>query len=137
MKILVANDGSPGGEKAVRRALDLAQKLGVGVTMVSVEALERFPSVVDVAPQAQTEPISSFEPVIEADRALAAAKGVPFEAQVVAGHPVRRIVDVAEEGGYDLLIVGHMGHSALFPHILGSVADRLVALAPCSVMVVK
>ncbi len=136
MKILVANDGSPGGEKAVRGALDLAKRLGVGVTMVCVEAVERFPSVIDVVPEAQRT-VSSFESVVAADTALAAELGVPFAAEVVGGHPVQRIIDVVEQGGYDLLVVGHFGHAALFERIMGSVADRLVHHAPCAVMVVK
>jgi nucleotide-binding universal stress UspA family protein len=137
MKILVANDGSPGGEKAVSGALDLAKRLDVGVTMVCVEAVDRFPAVVDVVPEAQSEPTSSFEPIVEADKARAEEKGVSFEALITGGHPVQRIIEIVEQGGYDLLVVGHTGHTALYERIIGSVADRLVSLAPCNVMVIK
>jgi nucleotide-binding universal stress UspA family protein len=37
----------------------------------------------------------------------------------------------------DLLIVGFMGHSALYDRIIGSTSDRLVRLAPCPVLVAK
>jgi nucleotide-binding universal stress UspA family protein len=37
----------------------------------------------------------------------------------------------------DLLVVGFMGHSQLYERIIGGTADRLVRLAPCSVLVVK
>ncbi|AYG62985.1 universal stress protein [Rhizobium jaguaris] len=32
---------------------------------------------------------------------------------------------------FDLLIIGYMGHSALHNHLIGSITDRLVELAPC------
>ncbi|MGD0642423.1 MAG: universal stress protein [Roseiarcus sp.] len=136
-KMLVANDGSPGGAKALEGALDLAKRLDIPLTMICVEDLPRFPAVVDVVAQAQTERTSVFESVVESAKALAQARGVPFEAQIVAGHPVSRIVEFVESAGYDLLVVGYMGHSALYDHLIGSTADRLIALAPCTVAVVK
>jgi nucleotide-binding universal stress UspA family protein len=135
--MLVANDGSPGGAKALEGALDLAKRLDIPLTMICVEDLPRFPAVVDVVAQAQTERTSVFESVVESAKALAQARGVPFEAQIVAGHPVPRIIEIVEHGGYDLLVVGYLGHSALYEHLIGSTADRLVALAPCTVVVVK
>ena len=38
---------------------------------------------------------------------------------------------------FDLLVVGYMGHSALYNRIIGSTTDRLVELAACHVLVVK
>ena len=136
-KMLVANDGSPGGVKALEGALDLAKRLDIGLTMICVEDLPRFPAVIDVVAQAQAERTSPFDSVVESAKAMAQGRGVPFEAQIVAGHPVSRIVEIVERGGYDLLVVGYLGHSALYDHLIGSTADRLIALAPCTVAVVK
>ena len=136
-KILVANDGSPGGSKALDAGLDLAIRLGAGVTMVCVENIARFPAVVDVVPLAQSEYVSPFDSVVEEAKARAEGRGVALQAEILAGHPVPRIVEFIERGGYDLLVVGFMGHSALYKTLIGSNADRLVALAPCMVMVVK
>ncbi|MGD0186664.1 MAG: universal stress protein [Roseiarcus sp.] len=136
-KMLVANDGSPGGAKALEGALELAKRLDIGLTMVCVEDLPRFPAVVDVVAQAQADRSSAFDAVVESAKTLAQAKAVAFEAQIVAGHPVPRIIEIVEHGGYDLLVVGYLGHSALYEHLIGSTADRLVALAPCTVVVVK
>ena len=55
----------------------------------------------------------------------------------VVGHPVSSIVDLVQRGGYDLLVVGFMGRSALYNRIIGGKTDRLVELAPCQVLVVK
>ena len=43
---------------------------------------------------------------------MARAQGVLFELHIVAGHPVPSIVEFVQRGGYDLLVVGYMGHSA-------------------------
>ena len=136
-KMLVANDGSPGGAKALASALELAKRLDIALAMVCVEDLPRFPAVVDVVAEAQSAGASAFDAVVDSAKALAKAQGVPFEAQIVAGHPVPRIVELVESAGYDLLVVGYLGHTALYQHLIGSSADRLIALAPCTVMVVK
>ncbi len=136
-KMLVANDGSPGGGKALEGALELAKRLDIALTMVCVEDLARFPAVVDVVAEAQRERTSPFEAVVESAKALARAQGVRFDAQILVGHPVPTIVEFIERGGYDLLVVGYLGHSALYDHLIGSTADRLIALAPCTVTVVK
>jgi nucleotide-binding universal stress UspA family protein len=67
----------------------------------------------------------------------ARAAGVAIETYVVVGHPVRAIVDFIEQGHYDLLVIGYMGHSALYNRLIGGKTDRLVELAPCHVLVVK
>ncbi len=78
-----------------------------------------------------------FSGIIDRAKAKAVANHVPFEAHVIAGHAVSSIVEFIQRGGYDLLVIGYMGHSALYNRIIGSTTDRLVELAPCEVMVVK
>jgi hypothetical protein len=39
--------------------------------------------------------------------------------------------------GFDLLVVGYMGHSALYNRFIGGTTDRLVEHAPCNVLVIK
>jgi nucleotide-binding universal stress UspA family protein len=46
-------------------------------------------------------------------------------------------VDFVKEKGFDLLVVGFMGHSALYDRVMGSTCQGLVRLAPCAVLVVK
>jgi nucleotide-binding universal stress UspA family protein len=136
-KMLIANDGSKGGQAALAAALDLAKRLDVGLTMICVEELPRFPASIDEVDEAEREAGGVFDKVVAAAKAKAQAEGAPFEAQIVAGHPVSSIVEFVQRGGYDLLVVGYMGHSALYNRIVGSTTDRLVELAPCKVLVVK
>ncbi|MGD0640511.1 MAG: universal stress protein [Roseiarcus sp.] len=136
-KILVANDGSKGGQAALAAALDLAKRLDIGLAMICVEEAPRFPASIDEVTEAMADAEGVFDKVIAAAKALAVGRGVAFETHVVVGHPVSSIVDFIQHDGYDLLVVGYMGHSALYNRIIGSTTDRLVELAPCKVLVVK
>ncbi len=136
-RMLVADDGSKGGEKAFAYALALAKRLGVGLQMVCVEEAPRFPASIDEVTEVLADEGSQFDKVVAAATAQAAAQVVAFQPHVVIGHPVAAIVEFIQRGGYDLLVVGYMGHSALYNRIIGSTTDRLVELAPCQVLVVK
>ena len=56
---------------------------------------------------------------------------------VLPGHAVPTICDFVERERVDLLVVGYMGHSALYNRLIGSTTDRLVEHAACTVLVVK
>lgn len=62
--------------------------------------------------------------------------GVEIEIDVRPGHAAEVISDVAAEGDYDLVVLGHRGHF-LRDHLLGSIADRVAEHAPCPVMIVR
>ena len=70
-------------------------------------------------------------------KAQAQAQGVALSTHVLAGHAVPTIVGFVERERCDVLVVGFMGHSALYNRLIGSSTDRLVELAPCAVLVVK
>ena len=56
---------------------------------------------------------------------------------VIVGHEVKTIIEFVKAHGFDLLVLGFMGHSALYDRVMGSTCQNLVRLAPCSVLVVK
>ena len=136
-KILVANDGSPGALKALAAAIALARQHGAALHMVTVEELPRFPASIDEVEEVKAEEDHRLMPVLDAARAEAQAAGVALATHLVPGHPVEAIVALVAAEGFDLLVVGFMGHSALYQRIIGGTTDRLVDLAPCAVLVVK
>ncbi len=136
-KLLIANDGSGGGARALDCALELARSLGAELHMISVEELPRFPASMDEVREERRETGHLLRKAVEKARARAGERGVKLETHVVAGHAVPSIVEFIERGGYDLLVIGYMGHSALYNRLIGSTTDRLVELAPCKVLVVK
>jgi len=135
--IVVANDGSDGGRKALELACDLARLHHATLHMISVEELPDFPASIDEVIETKQAENHKFHAVLEAARKLAAGKGVELQAEVVAGHAAATIVERVKALKADLLVVGFMGHSALYERIIGGTTDRLVRLAPCPVLVVK
>lgn len=136
-QIVVANDGSTGGFKALALACDLANKYGARLHMISVEELPDFPASIDEIVEIKEAENHKFHTVLERAREIAKANGIDFETEVVAGHAAAAVIERVKSLKADLLVVGFMGHSALYERIIGGTADRLVRLAPCPVLVVK
>jgi nucleotide-binding universal stress UspA family protein len=60
-----------------------------------------------------------------------------LQIQILAGQPVRAIIELSRELKADLLITGAQGHSTFYERMIGNRADRIIQLAPCPVLVVK
>ena len=135
--IVIANDGSQGGLKALAMACDIAKLHHANLHMISVEEIPNFPASIDEVIETKTEENHKFHDALAKAKAIATKKGVKLDAEVVAGHAVAAVVAYVKTKKADLLVVGFMGHSALFERIIGGTADRLVRLAPCPVLVVK
>jgi nucleotide-binding universal stress UspA family protein len=136
-QILVANDGSDGAAKALAVALQLAHQLKAKLHMICVEEMARVPATIDEIVEDKLEENHRFEQVIARAEFQAKAARVKLETRVVAGHAVPKIIEFIEREGFDLLVIGYMGHSALYNRLIGSTTDRLVELAPCHVLVAK
>jgi nucleotide-binding universal stress UspA family protein len=136
-KILVANDGSPGGQKAFTAGIELAQKISAELHMVIVEELPRFPATIDEIAEEKDEANHHFAPLIDAAKAQAEAAGLTIETHLLPGHVVDAVIGLIKQLNIDLLVVGFMGHSQLYERIIGSTTDRLVRLASCAALVVK
>jgi universal stress protein A len=65
------------------------------------------------------------------------AAGLECFTAVMIGVPFQAIVDAAQARQVDLIIMGTHGHSGIPHMLLGSVADRVLRLAPCPVLVVR
>jgi nucleotide-binding universal stress UspA family protein len=136
-KILVANDGSPGALRAFGAAVELAKREGAALHMVTIEELPWFPASIDEVEEEKAEANHRLAPVLEAARTQAQATGIAIETHLLPGHAVQAIVALVNEQHVDLLVVGFMGHTRLYEQVIGSTTERLVRLAPCSILVVK
>jgi len=137
-KILIANDGSDGAAKALAVAIDLAAQYGAELHSISVEEdLPKYAGTIDEVEEVKRQRNHYFETLNAAAASQAAERGVALQPHVVAGHEVERIVQFCTDGGFDLLVIGFMGHSRIFERIWGSTSQSLTRLAPCTVMVVK
>jgi nucleotide-binding universal stress UspA family protein len=69
------------------------------------------------------------------------AKGMGVEAGTILercyGNPAQKIIQVAEDGKFDLITISSREHSRLHKVLLGSVCDTVTRNAPCPVLVVR
>jgi nucleotide-binding universal stress UspA family protein len=137
-KILLAYDGSEGANRALKFALDLAKVHQAEVSALAVA--ERLP-IQEVSPgelEAEAEFFNRYyrDRLAEAQD-VAAEAGIALKTQLETGHPAQSIIKVAEEGNFDLIVLGHRGLSGVWAKLLGSVAEKVSSHAHCSVLIVR
>ena len=135
-RMLVAVDGSEYSIAAVKAAAKLAAERGIEkVTLINV--IPTVPTPMGPTPVAAApEDVEAWE-VFDRPREILQAAGVEPLLLLREGDPAEEIVRAAREGGFDLIIVGHRGLSPVKAFLIGSVSNRVVAHAPCSVLVVR
>ena len=132
MKILLAYDGFTHSDNALATTADLGRSSDAEITILSV-----------VPPDARGSKSGGhvgLRPHAHEDVARAHAylreRGIESTMQMENGHPAGEIARVAEEGGYDLIVVGSRGRNAVGELLLGSVSHAVVKQAPCPVLVI-
>lgn len=136
-RILHANDGSDQAFTALQFAMSIAKQNSAELHMVCVEELPTMPEFIEEIRETRGTAARRFHSVTQRARKLAEERGLILQAHVLAGHPVRTIIELSRELKADLLVIGATGHSALYERMIGSRADRIIQLAPCPVLVVK
>jgi len=136
-KILHANDGSEHAFHALAFAIAIAKQNNSELHMISVEEVDHMPEFIEEVREETGTAARRYRTVIQRARAMADQSHVKLQTHVVAGHPVRDIVDFAGRIEAELLVIGATGHSPLYERLIGSRADRIVQLALCPVLVVK
>jgi nucleotide-binding universal stress UspA family protein len=135
-KILCATDGSPDAERALGVAIALAADSGSAIDVAHVT--EYFPAG-RVAGLSTRPDERELRERVEAQIAGVSARGLKCNGHwphAAAGKIARRIADLAEELGSDVIVVGTRGHSAVTGAMLGSVTQRLLHEASSPVLAV-
>jgi nucleotide-binding universal stress UspA family protein len=142
--IVVGTDGSETATKAVREAGELAGKLGAAVNIVSAYAPVSSQRLREEARQVPEDLQWMVSPREDVDATLNEAKelveglGVgDVSLHPREGDPADAILDVAEEQGSDLIIVGNKGMTGAKRFLLGSVPNKVSHHAPCSVLIIR
>lgn len=137
-KILIALDGSEGSREALKTAIEIAAMCGADLHSISVEEdLPQYVATIGEFEEVKRQKDEFFERINSEAMDQAKAAGATLVPHVVAGHEVESIISFCEEGGFDLLVVGFMGHSRIFDRVWGSTSQTLTRLSPCTVMVAK
>ena len=142
--LIVGTDGSQTAAVAVGQAIELARGLNARLSIVS--AYEPVPEgrlrneTLRVAPDVQwavnqrDEALALLEDAAAQAR-LAGVQQVDTVARV--GDAADAILDVAEEQGCDLIVIGNKGMTGATRFLLGSVPNKISHHAPCSVLIVR
>jgi nucleotide-binding universal stress UspA family protein len=141
--MVVGTDGSDTASEAVRQATQLAQQLEAKVHLVS--AYEPVPEgrLREERQQVPDDMQWMVNPREDVDQTLKTAAqgledvGVEVETHAREGDPADAILDVAEEQGADLIVVGNKGMTGAKRFLLGSVPNKVSHHAPCSVMIIR
>ena len=141
--IVVGTDGSDTAQKAVDAAVELAKLTGARLELVSAYEPVSSQRLRDEARQVPADLQWMVNPREDVDATLAEASERVGEAGVQSrtypreGDPADAILDVAEELGSDLIVVGNKGMTGAKRFLLGSVPNKVSHHAPCSVMIVR
>jgi nucleotide-binding universal stress UspA family protein len=141
--IVVGTDGSQTATEAVRQAADLARTVGARLEIVS--AYEPVPrarlrSESKHAPpdiQWAINPREDVDATLADAAAIARDAGVDVAVHPRQGDPADAILDVAEELGADLVVVGNKGMTGAKRFLLGSVPNKISHHAPCGVLIIR
>jgi nucleotide-binding universal stress UspA family protein len=136
-KILLATDGSPNGEGALRYACDLALRYDAQV--IVVHAYSPLPTYLGEPWGAQVIEKSITEGRKVADRVAERLReaGVEVVVEVLEGPPADTILRVADVQQCDLIVMGNRGYGELASLLLGSVSHRVLAHAQAPVLIVR
>ncbi|NPB09484.1 MAG: universal stress protein [Thermodesulfobacteria bacterium] len=137
-KIGVGLDGSETGYRALKEALDLAQKLGaqvigIHVLPIPVDFAELGAAMVELEAELRKE----AEAILARGSEEAKAKGVPYEGVILEGHTAEALAEYGEKEGLHLLAIGYQGKSKLSELIMGSVTSKLLSISKVPLLVVK
>lgn len=146
-KVLVAVDASERSVKMAEHAVQLNQAGVIGkinlvhVVLEANEEKPRWPGEygIELVPgrpaNLETRLVveSKLAPVLD----VFEEAGVAVDLQVLVGEPVEVICKLAQEGDYDLVIVGSRGLNRLEGLLMDSISSRVLAAAGCPVMVLN
>jgi nucleotide-binding universal stress UspA family protein len=141
--IVVGTDGSETAGEAVREAIELAKAVGASVDLVSAYepvSQQRLREEARQAPsdlQWMVNPREDVEATLREAAERVEAAGVEVQTFAREGDPADAILDVAEERGADLIVVGNKGMTGAKRFLLGSVPNKVSHHAPCSVLIIR
>ncbi len=142
-KILVPVDGSTASQKAATKAMEIARQFGASITFITVilepdlSKYNKFGVLIDPDMKKLKEKLKENEKkMLDSVLNSLDLSDVQTTEKVIAGVAYEEILKEAEEGNYDMIVIGQRGFTKVKRFFLGSVAYRVVSDAVCPVLVV-
>lgn len=139
-KVLLATDGSGHSMKAADYALQLAKSNNAQVEIVYVNTALKTYSWSDMGEQWsdwKNQLMNEGKEILEQTTRKFKEADISYTSKVMIGDPADVILDVAKRKEIKLIVIGAQGKSALSRFLLGSISNKVVAHAPCPVLVVR
>ena len=139
-KILVPTDFSDLSQQALEFALSLADRFRAKLYLMHVWELPMTGSLLPPEPYPEsvlTEEQTAGEQHLTKVTNELKASGFDVAPVFVFGKPYMEIVKAATDLDVDLIVLASHGRSGVSHLLLGSVAEKVVRLAPCPVFTVK
>jgi nucleotide-binding universal stress UspA family protein len=136
-KILVASDGSGASIKAAEVGAEMAKAFSASLTVVTVAYVPGTYED-DLSADMREGYTDEWKHVLAATAKAAARIGVEPETKLLReGEPAVAILEEAEKGGYDMLIIGKTGAGSPASKVMGGVSRKIAEKAGCAVLVVR
>lgn len=138
IKILVAYDGSKQSDTALGRSVELALKTDSSLFIVSV-----VPDLC-ITELNDNECIRLYRILMEESKKLMSKikqdlkrTALKVETKVKFGSPAEKILSTAKKEKADMIVIGSRGRHDNGRFLLGGVSSKIIAYAPCEVLVVR
>ncbi len=137
--VLVPVDFSNCARVTLQNAAELAVAYGASLTVLHVIEEAVLPHVYGIEPltlssaDLEEKTTAALQELVEDT----VGSRVPFEIVVAIGHPAPTIVDAAREHAADMVVISTHGRTGVPRLVMGSVAEKVVRMAPCPVFTVK
>ena len=139
---LIPHDFSPYADQALTYAIDLGKALQAQLTLLHI--IQSLPLAVGIGDASTTLADSYLQELesepnqrLEEARQRVHEAGLPCDVIVLHGVPFQTIIEVADDRDIDLIIMGTHGRTGLAHVLMGSVAEKVMRLAPCPVLIVR
>lgn len=142
--ILVPTDFSEHSDKALRQALDIAEKFNSKVFLLHVvdkgiqQCVADYCLPKETFEQLERESVSKSRELMEHEVSMVAGRpAVEIDFDVQKGVPYDVILQEQQDKDIDLIVIASHGKSGLMGHLMGNVADRVAERATSEVLIVR
>jgi nucleotide-binding universal stress UspA family protein len=139
-KILVPVDGSDNSFRALEHAIFLSIKIQEAqITVLYI--IEDPPTVYIYSPKimekVRADYESAYTKILERSKELASKSGINIHTVLLEGDPASKIIGYSKIERFDVIIMGSRGMGKFKEMIVGSISNKVIHHAKCSVMLVR
>jgi nucleotide-binding universal stress UspA family protein len=131
-RILVAYDGGDAARRALATGIEIAKRFDAPITVVSVVPVHPGRAPID-----PWDDRAVHAQELQEAKQLLAEQGITAELLEPAGDPAKTIERIAEEGGFDTVVVGSRGLGAVSRFLQGSVSEHVATHAGATVVIAR